>query len=50
MSDPLCAFLASARALVEDLAEEGVDRIEHPPAMPPARHSLALPSEGPVEL
>ncbi len=29
MSDTLRAFLASARALVEDLAEEGVDRIEH---------------------
>lgn len=41
MSDALRAFLASARALVEDLAEEGVDRIEHTPATPSARASLA---------
>ena len=32
MSDTLRAFLASARALVEDLSEEGIDRIEHVPA------------------
>jgi DNA polymerase len=31
MSDTLRAFLASARALLEDLSEEGIDRIEHAP-------------------
>lgn len=44
MSDALRAFLASARALVEDLAEEGIDRIEHAPA----RASLAPPLPAPA--
>ncbi|HME68824.1 MAG TPA: uracil-DNA glycosylase [Myxococcota bacterium] len=48
MSDTLRAFLASARALVEDLAEEGIDRIEHARATPPARDSLAPPSRAPA--
>ncbi|HYB12212.1 MAG TPA: uracil-DNA glycosylase [Myxococcota bacterium] len=42
MSAPLRAFLASARALVEELAEEGIDRIERP-STPRADDSPLLP-------
>jgi len=40
MSDTLRAFLASARALVEELAQEGIDRIERPSAIAPAQQEL----------
>jgi DNA polymerase len=40
MSDALRDFLASARALVAELAEEGIDRIERPPATAPAQQEL----------
>jgi uracil-DNA glycosylase len=48
MSEALRAFLASARALVEDLAEEGVDRIEHVPVAPAARNRVASSSRAPA--
>jgi len=40
MSDTLRAFLASARALVEELAQEGIDRIERVPSTAPAQQEL----------
>ena len=50
MSEALRAFLASARALVEDLAEEGIDRIEHAPSAPAARDPAAAPARAPAPI
>ena len=44
MSDSLRAFLASARAVVEDLSEEGIDRIEHGRTAPTPGSSLPGPA------
>jgi DNA polymerase len=47
MSEDLRAFLASARALVEELSEEGIDRIEAAPTVAGAGRSPGISSSPP---
>jgi uracil-DNA glycosylase family 4 len=48
MSETLRGLLASARALVEELVEEGIDRIERAEQTPAAQDSLAAPARAPA--
>lgn len=48
MSETLRGLLASARALVEELAEEGIDRIERARETPAAQQGLAAPARAPA--
>jgi uracil-DNA glycosylase len=48
MSETLRGLLASARALVEEFAEEGIDRIERAEETPGAGDSLPAPARAPA--